>query len=169
MCAYVCLHDIWPVILERNWKLQLWLRECNVVCLRFLCGNAQGSPEWERYDFHISKEPLSHPASINCFGKYGIMLGICRWMTLIEALLPQKPVTIPFVDHFRSHYQNQFLLDVLSFILPALSWSSYVSCFPINMARQDEAKLCNRFHIVWVLHTHLTNKILFKIIWNVTR
>jgi hypothetical protein len=40
------------------------------VSFRFICRNAQRSPERERYDFHVSKEPFSYPASVNGFGKY---------------------------------------------------------------------------------------------------
>jgi hypothetical protein len=46
------------------------VRESHAVTFRFLCTNAPRGPEWKRYDLHISKEPVSHPASVNSIGKF---------------------------------------------------------------------------------------------------
>jgi hypothetical protein len=46
----------------------------NRAYFRFICGDAQGGTKWERYDIHISKEPLGHPASLNSFGKCSMQL-----------------------------------------------------------------------------------------------
>jgi hypothetical protein len=47
-----------------------WSTVVYAVSFRFICRNAQRSPERERYDFHVSKEPFGYPASVNGFGKY---------------------------------------------------------------------------------------------------